>query len=164
MKSERCTAQNVNMYGENIIKKKERENKMNEKTKLQECFVKSKASGYILNCPCGNSRIGNVLCDIDPKFDDVLRVDYNFLPFEDNTFDTVVQDPPWKISFYKRMKPFFECVRVCKVGGNIIYNAYWVPQSKYVKLKEVYLRQDGQFTNASIISIFEKIKDIPRKV
>jgi hypothetical protein len=40
---------------------------MNKKTKLQECFVKSKASGYILNCPCGNSRIGNVLCDIDPN-------------------------------------------------------------------------------------------------
>jgi hypothetical protein len=61
------------------------------------------------------------------------------------------------------MKPFFECVRVCKIGGQVIYNAYWIPQSKCVKLKEVWIRQDGQFTNASVISVFEKIKDVPIK-
>ena len=142
---------------------------MKNSTKLQECwiwndtvqeFIKGKVRGYTLNCPCGNSHIGDVLCDIEPKFPGVITVDYNNLPMESNTFDTVIQDPPWKISYYQRMKPFFECVRVCKVGGRIIYNAYWIPQSKFTELKEVYVRQDGQFTNASIISIFEKIKEL----
>ena len=139
-----------------------------DNTKLMECwiwnesitdFIKSKASGYVLNCPSGKSRIGNILCDIDPQFPDVHIVDYNFLPFEDNTFDTVIQDPPWKISFYKRMRPFFECVRVCKIGGKIIYNAYWIPTSKQVKLKELWVRTDTDWANTSIISVFEKIKE-----
>ena len=142
---------------------------MKKNTKLQECwiwndtiqkFIEGKIKGYTLNCPSGNNRIGDILCDIDPKFPDVRCVDYNHLPFNDNTFDTVIQDPPWKIGYYQRMKPFFECVRVCKIGASIIYNAYWIPQSKFVKLKELWVRQDGQFTNASIISIFEKTHDI----
>jgi hypothetical protein len=83
------------------------------------------------------------------------------LPWNDSTFDTVIQDPPWKIGYYQRMTPFFECVRVCKMGGGIIYNAYWIPQSKFTELKEIYVRQDGQFTNASIISVFEKTKELP---
>ena len=143
---------------------------MNKNTKLMECwiwnesvseFIKGKIRGHTLNCPCGDSNIGDVLCDLEPKHDYVDRVDYNSLPFMDNTFDTVVQDPPWKIGYYKRMRPFFECVRVCKIGGQIIYNAYWIPQSKCVELKNIYVRQDGQFTNTSIISIFEKTKNVP---
>ena len=96
--------------------------------------------------------------DLDPQDKSVIRGDMINLPFNENTFDTVIQDPPWKIGFYQRMKPFFECVRVCKVGGIIIYNAYWIPTSKQVKLKEVIIRQDTDWSNTSIISIFEKIK------
>jgi hypothetical protein len=80
---------------------------------------------------------------------------------EDNTFDTVVSDPPWKIGFYQRMKPFFECVRVCKVRGRIIYNAYWIPTSKFVELKEVWVRQDTDWSNTSVISVFKKTSDVP---
>ena len=80
------------------------------------------------------------------------------LPFPDNSFDTVIQDPPWKIGYYQRMRPFFECVRVCKIGGQIIYNAYWIPTSRIVKLKEIWIRQDDPWSNTSIISIFHKIK------
>ena len=82
------------------------------------------------------------------------------LPFEDNTFDTVISDPPWRIGFYHRMKPFFECVRVCKVKGRIIYNAYWIPTSKLVRLEEVWVRQDTDWSNTSVISVFEKISDV----
>ena len=143
---------------------------MNKNTKLKECwiwnesvsnFIKGKVRGHSLNCPCGDSTFGSVLADLDPKRKDVARVDYNELPYDSNMFDTVIQDPPWKIGYYKRMKPFFECVRVCKLGGRIIYNATWIPQSKFVELKELYVRQDGQFTNGSIISVFEKTKKYP---
>ena len=65
------------------------------------------------------------------------------LPFKDNTFDTVISDPPWKINFFKRMKPFFEAVRVCKIGGRIIYNCTWRPTLKCVQLQEVIIRTDA---------------------
>jgi ubiquinone/menaquinone biosynthesis C-methylase UbiE len=136
-------------------------------TKLQKCwiwnksveeFVKSKIKGYSLNACAGKSPLGDVKIDLDPKDRSVIKADMKALPFDDNTFDTVIQDPPWKIGYYDRWKPFFECVRVCKVGGTIIYNAYWIPESKIVKLKEVFFRQDGAFTNTSVIAVFEKIK------
>ena len=123
-------------------------------------FVKSKIKGYSLNVCAGKNPIADVNIDLDPKDKSILKGDMRKLKFEDNTFDTVIQDPPWKIGFYERMTPFFECVRVCKVGGQIIYNAYWIPTSKYVELKEIYIRQDKPWTNTSIITVFEKIKDI----
>jgi len=124
-------------------------------------FVKTKSYGYILNVCAGMSNIGDVKIDLDPKDLSIIKGDMKALPFKDNTFDTVIEDPPWKIGYFDRWQPFFECVRVCRVGGIVIYNAYWIPQSKYSELKELYIRQDNAFTNTSIISIFEKIEDVP---
>jgi len=140
------------------------------KTRLQKCwvwndsiteFVKERITGYSLNVCAGMNKLCNVNLDLDPKDRSVLKGDMRLLPFEPNTFDTVVSDPPWKIGYYERFRPFFECVRVCKVGGIIIYNAYWIPMtpSGDVKLLETWIRQDSNFTNTSIISIFKKIAD-----
>ena len=119
-------------------------------------FVKSHMKGYSLNACAGKSPLGDVKIDLDPQDKTVIRGDMIALPFDNETFDTVIQDPPWKIGYYHRWKPFFECIRVCKVGGLIIYNAYWIPTSKAVKLLSTHIRQDKAFTNTSIISIFEK--------
>lgn len=126
-------------------------------------FVKDKIEGYSLNVCAGKNPICSVNLDLDPMDKTILKGDMRLLPFKSNTFDTVVSDPPWKISYYERFKPFFECVRVCKVGGKIIYNATWIPStpSKDVELKEIYVRQDNDFCNTSIISIFDKVKDNP---
>jgi ubiquinone/menaquinone biosynthesis C-methylase UbiE len=124
-----------------------------------EDFVKSKIHGYSLNACAGKSPLGDVRLDLDPQDKSIIKGDMRELPFESNTFDTVIQDPPWKIGFYHRMKPFFECVRVCKVDGIIIYNAYWIPKSEDVELLETHIRQDKAFTNTSIISVFKKVKD-----
>jgi len=141
---------------------------MKKETKLQSCwvwnetvenFVKSRIKGYSLNVCAGKSSLGDVKIDLDPQDKSIIRGDMKKLSFGSNTFDTVIEDPPWKIGFYDRWKPFFECVRVCKVGGIIIYNAYWLPQSDDVVLKECFVRSDQPFTNASIIAVFEKIKD-----
>lgn len=144
--------------------------KMVAKTKLQKCwiwnktvedFVRRKIRGYSLNVCAGKSSIGDVRVDLEPQVKGVIKADMRNLPFGDNTFNTVISDPPWKIGFYQRMKPFFECVRVCKVKGRIIYNAYWIPTSKFVRLKEVWVRQDTDWSNASVISMFKKISDVP---
>ena len=117
--------------------------------------------GYSLNVCAGKNPICDVNMDLDPQDKKVIRGDMRLLPYKSNTFDTVVSDPPWKISYYERFKPFFECVRVCKVGGKIIYNATWIPMtpSKDVELKETWIRQDNDFSNASVISIFKKVKN-----
>ena len=126
-----------------------------------EDFVKERMKGYTLNVPCGTSKLGDIRLDVDPKMS--MREAFNFfkdkIPYPKNTFDTVISDPPWHIGHYFRPKLFFSLVDVCKVGGTIIYNATWIPTSKCVKLKETYIRQSSQFSNVSILSVFEKISD-----
>lgn len=153
-----------------LVKKPENCFGVGTKTRLQKCwiwnktvteFIKSKLKGYSLNVCAGKNPICDVNVDLDPQDPKIGQADMRNLPFPDNTFDTVISDPPWKIGFYQRMKPFFECVRVCKIGGTIIYNAYWIPMSKFVKLKEIWVRQDTEWSNTSIISVFQKIQDTP---
>lgn len=124
--------------------------------KTVEEFVKDKIKGKSLNVCAGKSKLGTVKLDLDPADKTIIRGDMIKLPFADESFDTVIQDPPWKIGYYQRMKPFFECVRVCKIGGRIIYNAYWIPTSKMVKLEEAHIRRDTEWGNTSIISIFKR--------
>lgn len=143
---------------------------MKQNTILQKCwiwnesvtnFVKDKIKGYSLNVCAGKNPICSVNLDLDPQDKSIIKGDMRLLQFKSNTFDTVISDPPWKISYYERFKPFFECVRVCKVGGIIIYNATWIPMtpSKDVELLETWIRQNNDFSNASVISIFRKVKN-----
>ena len=145
---------------------------MKKNTILQDCwiwnekvtdFVKDKIEGYSLNVCAGKNPLCDVNLDLDPKDKSILKGDMRLLPFPSNSFDTVVSDPPWKIGYYERFRPFFECVRVCKVGGHIIYNATWIPScpSGDVKLIACYVRQDNDFSNASVISYFKKIQANP---
>ena len=144
---------------------------MKQNTILQKCwiwnesvtnFVKDKIEGYSLNVCAGKNPICDVNLDLDPQDKTIIKGDMRLLKFKSNTFDTVISDPPWKISYYERFRPFFECVRVCKVGGRIRYNATWIPMtpSRDVKLEEVWIRQDNDFSNASVISVFKKIKSV----
>lgn len=119
-------------------------------------FVRNKIKGYSLNICAGLSDVGDVKIDLDPKNKDVQMADMNKLPFKDNTFDTVISDPPWKIGFFQRQRPFFEAVRVCKVGGKIIYNCSWRPTSKIVELEEAIIRTDNLWSSISVIWIFKK--------
>ena len=126
-------------------------------------FVKDKIKGHSLNVCAGKNPLCDVNLDLDPTDRSIIKGDMRLLPFDKDTFDTVVSDPPWKISYYNRFRPFFECVRVCKVGGRIIYNANWIPTcpSGDVELEGVWVRQDNDFTNVSVISVFKKIKSNP---
>lgn len=124
-------------------------------------FVSSYVKGYSLNVCAGKNPICDVNLDLDPQDRSIIKGDMRLLQFNAETFDTVVSDPPWKIPYYERFKPFFECVRVCKIGGRIIYNATWIPSSTDVELEDIFVRQDGNFTNASLICVFRKVKANP---
>jgi hypothetical protein len=131
-----------------------------------EDFVKEHIQGYTLNVPCGQSKLGDERLDIEANLS--MRKAYDMfkqmLPYPPCTFDTVISDPPWKVGHYLRPRLFFELVRVCKIGGHIIYNATWIPQSKHVKLIESWIRQSASFGNVSIIAIFEKISHCPEEL
>ena len=120
--------------------------------------LKPYIKGYSINICSGLSNLGDVKVDLEPLRPDVRKADMSALPFPDNTFDTVISDPPWKLNFFKRQKPFFEAVRVCKPSGRIIYNCTWRPVSKLVKLEKVILRTDNTWANISAIWFFRKIK------
>ena len=120
-------------------------------------YVELKMTGKVLNVPCGANSLGDVCGDAEPQRPGVIPMDMAALPFLDESFDTVVSDPPWKIDFYHRWKPFLEAVRVVKVGGLVIYNATWVPWSKQVELLETVIRQDEYFATGSIISVFRRV-------
>lgn len=122
-------------------------------------FVKERVIGKSINICAGLSTVGDVKIDLDPKNSKIGRADMCNLPYKDEEFDTVISDPPWKIGFFQRMKPFFEAIRVCKVGGRIIYNCTWKPISRCVELEEAIIRTDNNWSNVSVIWIFKKIKN-----
>lgn len=115
--------------------------------------------GNTLNICAGNNRLGDVKIDLDPKKNQgILKMDMRSLEFDDETFDNVIIDPPWKLGYYQRFRPFYEAVRVTKIGGVIFYNANWIPHSDYCELINVYVRRDSHWGNVSVISHFRRIK------
>jgi len=82
---------------------------MEKTTKLQKCwiwnktveeFIKKHIEGYSLNVCAGKSKLGDVKVDLDPKDKSIIKADMRCLPFKDNTFDTVIEDPPWNLMAY----------------------------------------------------------------
>jgi len=116
--------------------------------------------GEVLNVPCGNSRIGDVLVDAEPQSAEVEQGDMYEIDYPDCSFDAVVSDPPWKkVNYFDRWKAFFECVRVTKPGGYIIYNATWEPHSDQCEVVGRYRRSDGAFRMISQITVYQRYPD-----
>jgi len=125
-----------------------------------ERFIREKVpDGRTLNAPCGQSRIGDVLVDAEPQSEEVIEGDMYELTeqFGECSFDCVISDPPWKkVNYFDRWKAFFECVRVTKPGGYIIYNATWEPHSDQCEIQGRYRRADGSFRQISQITVYQK--------
>lgn len=158
-----------------------------------ESAVAELVEGYSLNICCGLSPLGDVRVDAskdpsgllsgDDGADDedlnnalassehvaqpTMVADMKRLPFDDCTFDTVIFDPPWKLAYFDRFKPFYEAVRVCRVGGRIVVNAKWPCESELTEIvspwategdDEIMLvRADNAWRDASIVTVHEKI-------
>jgi SAM-dependent methyltransferase len=116
--------------------------------------------GRVLNVPCGGCRIGDVLVDAEPQSAEVQQGDMMDLDFPNCSFDAVISDPPWKeLNYFDRWQQFFECVRVTKPNGLIIYNATWEPYSDQVQVEGRYRRADGAFRQVSQITVFRRYPD-----
>ena len=102
-----------------------------------------------------------VQVDLDPENAAVQKMDMRSLEFDDETFDPVIFAPPWKLGYHQRFRPFYEAVRVCKVGGKIIYNATWIGHAENTEIEEVWVRRDSHWGNVSVITIFRKTAPSP---
>jgi len=58
--------------------------------------VKEYCLGTVLNVCSGKSRLGDLLIDLDPTTNPDLVADCKHLPIRDNSFDTVMIDPPYQ--------------------------------------------------------------------
>ena len=113
--------------------------------------------GYTLNVCAGKLDVGDVLVDADPQLDRSIPADMNNLPFDDATFDYVLLDPPWKLNYYKRQRPFFEAVRVCKPDGLILANWLWIGESENTRIEPpLIIRCDDAWANISAIVAHRK--------
>lgn len=115
-------------------------------------YLREQAEGRVLNVCAGQSPLGDVKVDADPQQPGVIPADMTRLPFTDVSFDTVLFDPPWKLGYYKRQRPFFECVRVYKPDGLILMNARWLGESENTVLAgPPVVRADDEWVNVSAI-------------
>lgn len=122
-----------------------------------ERFIRDQCQGEVLHVCCGGSQLGDVRVDADPRHDPDVVADMYNLPFPDFSFGTVVVDPPWKsVDIFDRHGLFYEVVRVTDLGGRIIHNATWLPESEQCEKVGEYRRADKEFMDASVISIHER--------
>jgi len=114
-------------------------------------WIRNRTTGRVLHVCCGASSIGDVTVDADRDRGPTVQADMADLPFPDATFDTAIWDPPWKVDLFSRPKPFIELVRVTNPGGRILTNTTWIPRSDQTDIRQVWVRQDQELGNASLL-------------
>jgi hypothetical protein len=114
-------------------------------------WVRERVEGRTLHVCCGESDIGDVTVDADRSRDPSVQADMAELPFPDAAFETAVWDPPWKVDLFSRPKPFLELCRVVEAGGRLLTNTTWIPRSDQVVIDGVWVRQDQELGNASLL-------------
>jgi tRNA G10 N-methylase Trm11 len=100
--------------------------------------------------------------DIEPD----IVADAHNLPYDDETFDFIVFDPPYSAqeSEYMYGTPPIrliycvnESVRVLKTGGYIaLYHRVWIPRPKHTKYDKRILVCPGQWHETRTCHVFQK--------
>ena len=103
--------------------------------------------GIVANLCCGSNTLGDVRVDILREYEQdgsgdsdaatattaaTVQADVTATPLPTNSVQAVVTDPPWKISIEQRLRLFSEAVRIVEPGGQVIVNAWWLPNHPYV--------------------------------
>lgn len=128
-----------------------------------EDFLDTLLIGNSLHVCSGLSKLGNVRLDLDPEVNPDIICDAAKMPFSDNSFDTVLCDPPYNGKFQWNHDVLSELARIAKC--RIVFQHWFIPANKYgqykkaqekFQLTETYVWQ-GQtyFGRAQIISVFD---------
>lgn len=115
-----------------------------------------------LHVCCGHSTLGNVRVDADPTVAPDIVCDASNLPFEDESFESVLCDPPYNGKFQWNHDLLAELSRVAK--QRIIFQHWFIPadsEGRWKKwhkfqLSECYLWQPRTyFGRAQVVSVFD---------
>jgi len=120
----------------------------------------SKMRGRILHLCCGYTRfnVGEINVDIFPNSAADIIADMFHLPFADNSFDTVVSDPPYKLAYNKRHEFTKEILRVIKKqkGSRILLKLDFIPYFKDFGLTELHIYQGKRYwAHVSLLMVFD---------
>lgn len=87
---------------------------------------------------CGESQIGGLRIDINEKLKPDVVADYKYLPFQNNSQDVVLSDPPWVMKYGETRRFSYHMRDLVKEGGLLIINAPWDCSCKGLELLKVY--------------------------
>lgn len=121
-------------------------------------YIRKHTTGKTLHVCSGDSEIGDVKLDLDPDRDPDVKGNMRALPFPNDTFDSVVSDPPWKLGFFQRHRPFYEAVRVCRPGGRVVYNSRWRPESNEADCIDQQVRSDSPYRDISLLTVWVPVQ------
>ena len=130
-------------------------------------LVEIKLAEYLhspsLHVCSGQSPLGDVKVDLEVQLGPDVRGDMLHLPFKDESFQTVLIDPPWHFANHLRPKLLWELRRVLRVGGQLILDCPWIPKIPRMKLDNVLVRIPPQiWTPVSLIGFYTRDQDILR--
>ena len=126
-------------------------------------FLETLFVGTTLHVCCGMSQIGDYRLDFDPNNHPDFICDAARLSFADNSFDTILCDPPYNGKFQWNHDMLSELSRVA--SKRIIFQHWFIPANKFglykkaqekFELTQPYVWQ-GQtyFGRAQIVSVFD---------
>ena len=125
--------------------------------------IKERLIGQSLHVCCGKSKLGDVRLDMDPLVEPDMVGDATNLPFENESFGTVLCDPPYNGQFQWNHDMLKELARVAK--QRIIFQHWFIPANadgRYKKwtdkwgLSEVLIWQPRTyFGRVQVISVFD---------
>ncbi len=88
--------------------------------------IGSLIEGFSLHVCSGESELGDVRLDLNKVAD--IKATMFHLPFQRETFETVICDPPWHLPYHKRHLLLYELRDVLKPNGRLIFNCVWFPK------------------------------------
>ena len=122
-----------------------------------EDIVKKYNHGFVLNMPCGESKVGHVRADVDPKVKPDIICDMFNPPFKRSSFDMIYSDPPWNINIFKRRKLAIALTNLLKpITGHLVFNCDWILMNKVLQLKDIYFITSSNFGSISAITTYFK--------
>jgi hypothetical protein len=129
-------------------------------------FIQTLLIPQSLHVCCGKSPLGDVRADLDPANNPDVICDANKLPFADQSFESVLCDPPYNGKFQWNHDLLSELSRVA--NKRIIFQHWFIPadpQGQWkkfhrFKLSAAYIWQPRTyFGRVQVISVFDANSD-----
>lgn len=111
--------------------------------------------GFSLHICSGSSQIGDIKLDLSMIAD--IKGDMLHLPIKENSFDTIICDPPWNLPYHLRGKLLYQIRDILKIRGRLIFNAPFFPKVKGLDIKEYWIcPQQMAYHNITLLVLAEK--------